>query len=148
MSTQTITLPSVIKIQNIGEVAKRFAPYRENFTTQLVSDGIIEFKVTTSGQALYYLNQADNDLVITRLADFDDAGVVINTPAKITITNTRASNTNDSIGFIPYRENFQYDVAAGDSVELTASTVGQVLYYLAQATTDLTVTQEEIEDAE
>jgi hypothetical protein len=46
--------------------------------------------------------------------------------------------------FIAYRENFQYDIVAKDSVQLTAPNVGQVLYYLAQATEGLEVTQEEV----
>lgn len=66
------------------------------------------------------------------------AKVTITLPAKVTITNT----SDKAIRFVPYRENFTTVVAAGDSVELEATTAGQVLYYLAQATDGLTVTQE------
>lgn len=65
------------------------------------------------------------------------ATVTITLPAKVTITNT----SDKAIRFVPYRENFTTVVAAGDSVELEATTVGQVLYYLAQATDGLTVKQ-------
>lgn len=63
--------------------------------------------------------------------------VTITLPAKVTITNT----SDKAIRFVPYRENFTTVVAAGDSVELEATTAGQVLYYLAQATDGLTVKQ-------
>lgn len=66
------------------------------------------------------------------------ATVTITLPAKVTITNT----SDKAIRFVPYRENFTTVVAAGDSVELEATTAGQVLYYLAQATDGLTVTHE------
>lgn len=65
------------------------------------------------------------------------ATVTITLPAKVTITNT----SDKAIRFVPYRENFTTVVAAGDSVELEATTAGQVLYYLAQATDGLTVKQ-------
>lgn len=58
-------------------------------------------------------------------------------PAKITITNT----SDKAIGFVPYRENFTSYIDAGSSIELEATTSGQVLYYLAQATDGLTVEQ-------
>lgn len=58
-------------------------------------------------------------------------------PAIITLTNT----SSKSISFVPYRENFTSELTAGNAIELEASTAGQVLYYLGQATTGLTVTQ-------
>lgn len=64
----------------------------------------------------------------------------IKVPALITITNTTADK---AIGFVPYRENFTTYLAAGDTIVLEAATSGQVLYYLAQATEGLTVTQAE-----
>lgn len=59
----------------------------------------------------------------------------IKLPAMITISN----KSDHVIKFVPYRENFTTGIAAGDSVELEATTAGQVLYYLAQATDGLTV---------
>lgn len=67
------------------------------------------------------------------------ADTIIKLPAKITLTNT--SSTRD-VRFVPYRENFTAVVPATKSIELEAQTAGQVLYYLAQQTDDLTVTQE------
>ena len=63
--------------------------------------------------------------------------IEIKLPAVITMTNT----SDRKIGFVPYRENFTTYIAAGDIVKLEAQTAGQVLYYLAQATTGLTVEQ-------
>lgn len=65
------------------------------------------------------------------------ANIEIKLPATITIENT----SDRAIGFVPYRENFTVYVQAGESVELEATTSGQVLYYLAQATDGLTVEQ-------
>lgn len=64
----------------------------------------------------------------------------IKLPALVTITNTTADK---AIGFVPYRENFTTYIPAGDVVILEATTAGQVLYYLAQATEGLTVSQAE-----
>lgn len=58
-------------------------------------------------------------------------------PAIITIANT----SEKQIGFVPYRENFTTYIPAGETITLEAQTAGQVLYYLAQATEGLTVTQ-------
>ena len=61
----------------------------------------------------------------------------IELPAVITIKNT----SDHTIRFIPYRENFATAVAAGDTLEIEAQTAGQVLYYIAQQTDGLEVTQ-------
>lgn len=63
---------------------------------------------------------------------------IIKLPAVITLSNTTRDR---AIRFVPYRENFTTVIAAGDSVQLEAQTAGQVLYYLAQATDGLEVTQ-------
>lgn len=143
MATKTVTAPAVIKIVNNATTAKVFAPYRENFVTTLTAGATIELQVKTSGQVLYYLGQASKDLAVSVLSDFDstDGAVKITSNEKITITNS----SNRVIGFIPYKENFQFDIPAGDVVELTATNVGTVLYYLAQATTGLTVKHQAIQ---
>lgn len=64
-------------------------------------------------------------------------GTQITLPAKIKLTNT----SNRDIAFVPYKENFVTYIDAGSFVELEATTTGQVLYYLAQATDGLTVEQ-------
>ena len=143
MATKTVTAPAVIKIVNNATTAKVFAPYRENFVTTLAAGATIELQVKTSGQVLYYLGQASKDLAVSVLSDFDstEGAIKITSNEKITITNS----SNRVIGFIPYKENFQFDIAAGDVVELTATNVGTVLYYLAQATTGLTVAHQAIQ---
>ena len=59
-------------------------------------------------------------------------------PAIITIEN----KADRAIGFVPYRENFTVEIAAGDAVALEAKTAGQVFAYLAQeqVNKDITVT--------
>lgn len=79
------------------------------------------------------------------------ADTTIVLPAKVTITNTTNASKDSKtgkydkggrdIGFVPYRENFTVYIEAGKSLELEADTAGQVLYYLAQATDGLEVTQ-------
>lgn len=70
------------------------------------------------------------------------ATLTITLPAVITITNTTSGKTAREIGFVPYKENFTSYLGAGDVIKLEAKTSGQVLYYLAQETDGLTVTQE------
>ncbi len=142
MATVTINNPAIIKITNSTEGLQTFAPYRENFTANLVAENSIEFSVDTAGQALYYLAQASDKLEVEQILAFSSATdglLIIETPATITITNTSTSTKS----FVPYRENFTVDIAGGDSVVLTVDRVGQVLYYLAQASDGLTVTQAE-----
>lgn len=139
MATQTITAPAVIKIENKSAEARVFAPYKESFKVSLPASAVIELQVKTSGQIFYYLKQAKEDLKVSVLADFDQTVGAIKIHAKETVTLT--NNLNRVVSFVPYKENFQYDVAAGDVVTITAENVGQTLYYLAQK--DLTVTHAE-----
>lgn len=78
------------------------------------------------------------------------ADLEIKLPAVVTITNTtdptkdgagKYTKGGRDIGFVPYRENFTVYVKAGDTLKIEAETAGQVLYYLAQKTDGLTVTQ-------
>lgn len=131
MATKTITLPAVIKVENTSELAKTFIPYRENFTAVLKKGYTLEFEAKTSGQVLYYLKQNTEGLKITNQANFDEDTenlIKIEVPSVITITNT-----SDKVqSFVPYKENFQVNVAVGDVYKLEATTVGQVIYYDAQ----------------
>jgi hypothetical protein len=136
--TLNVVAPAKISIKNTSEVSKRFVPYKENFTILIGAGAEYSFEVKTSGQVLYYLAQATDGLEIKTVEAF--SGTKINVPAKITLTNT----SDMSIGFVPYKENFQYDIEAGNSVELVTENVGQTLYYLAQATEGLEVTQDEV----
>lgn len=140
MSTLTITAPAKIRVANTNaSLATTFAPYKENFTVALAAGKAVEFEVKTSGQVLYYLGQKTKDISVSIVTNYTSDGntTVLNVPANIAIINTG----NKSIGFVPYRENFPVYIEAGNEVDLTASNVGQVLYYLAQATDNLTVTQ-------
>lgn len=135
-----VTTPAIIRIANTAEIDKTFHAYKENFTTRLAAGKALEFEVKTSGQVLYYLAQATTGLTVEVVDAYteDEATTKLNVPALVTLTN----ESDRAIGFIPYRENFQYDVKAGDNVQLTTANVGQVLYYIAQSTEGLKVTQE------
>lgn len=159
MAELTITSPAYVRIANKSNARMRFQPYKENFTTLLEPQTSLAFSVKYPGTVLYYLQQATHGLDVEHSATayevagegdtFDAEGKateVFSLPAKITITNTSSKN---EIGFIPYKESTAYYVKPGDSIDFTATTAGQVLYYLAQhtATADrdgLVVTQEAI----
>ena len=123
--------------------AKRFVPYKENFVTTISTGEAIYLKAKTVGQYLYY---EKNGFIAVDEAGKGVDDIVINVPAKITIKN----NTDKVMNFIPYRENFQVEVAVGDSYKFEAETAGQVLYYMSQDTTGakkeggLDVTQEAV----
>ena len=52
----------------------------------------------------------------------------------ITFTNPQTFNykAEKDFTFVPYKENFVYTVKAGDTIQLTATTVGQSFYYYKQ----------------
>ena len=54
-------------------------------------------------------------------------------PVYVTLTN----KTNAAVKFAPYKENFNTSLDAGESLVLTATTAGQVFYYLKQACADV-----------
>lgn len=118
----TITLPAKMML-TAGEKAVRFTPYKENFVTTVPAGQKLSLVVNTVGQYLYYAKQGF-------VASDAVADIVINVPAKITITN----NSEKVMNFIPYKENFQQELLAGQACIFEAKTAGQVLYYLAQDT--------------
>lgn len=123
--------PAKIQIKNTSDLVKVFVPYKENFTTALAAKSGIEFEVQTAGQVLYFLKQATEGLEVKVINEFtsnDETIKKLNVPAKVTLTNV----SEEVVGFIPYRENFQFNIEKDGKVELTATTAGQVLYYLAQ----------------
>lgn len=140
MATLTIELPVIMKITNTGATAQAFQPYHENFNVVIPAGVAVELEATTVGQYFYYMNQATKLLTVEKINSFDTASatiIVIDLPAIVTLTNI----SNKVKAFNPYRENFMVEIAAGDSIELEATTAGQVLYYLAQADKDLTVSE-------
>ncbi len=66
--------------------------------------------------------------------------IAINVPALITVENIG----NKVETFIPKGENFHVNIAAGKKIEFIADTAEKVFYYLGQASTYLTVTQEAV----
>ena len=139
MAEIDIKVPAKIRIENKSKRALSFAPYRENFTSVLAAGKAIEFSVDRAGQVLYYLQQATDELVVKQLTAFtasDANTTVLETPALMTIENTSEAVKS----FQPYKENFVIDVNAEDKYVIEVSTLGQILYYLAQATDGLTVT--------
>ena len=115
-----INLPATMKIEALGKDV-RFTPYKENFVVPVKAGTSLSLKAESVGQYLYYVKQGFT-------ADDTVADITINSPAKITITNT----SDKILNFIPYRENFQQEVEAGEGYEFVVKTAGQVLYYIAQ----------------
>lgn len=122
MAEIKINLPAKMTL-TAGEAGVRFMPYKENFVTNVAANTSLTIGVDTLGQYLYYKKQGFVEGEV-------EGAVVINAPATITIVN----NTGKEANFIPYRENFQQEVAAGDSYVFNVKTAGQTLYYLAQDT--------------
>lgn len=52
---------------------------------------------------------------------------IIDVPAKVTLTAT----TKD-VAFVPFGQNFTYEIKAGNSVEMEVDCAEVVMYYLAQ----------------
>ena len=133
MSTLTLTLPVIVKLENTSANKISFQPYHENFTVGIPAGTSVEFEVETAGQYFYYVEQATSmGLVVSKLDSFDTASdtiIVIDLPSLVTLTN----NADTAINFIPYRENFPVSIAVGDAVVIEARTAGQVFAYLAQA---------------
>lgn len=141
MANVTIKTPGYIKLENKTEKAIQFVPYKENFATTIAAGNTLELGYETVGQYFYYMKQTDLGLTVNAIDEVDaetDTVKVISVPSAITVTNTGA----ETVAFIPYRENFWVDVAAGDSYVFNAKTAGQCIYYLNQATETLTVVDE------
>ena len=123
MATHSIDLTKSLKLTAPADRAVRFTPYKENFVTTVPAGKSLCLKAKTVGQYFYYVKQG--------FVEGESGDIVINVPATITITN----RTDKTMNFIPYRENFQMEVAAKDIYTFEVDTAGQVLYYLAQDTT-------------
>ena len=130
MAKTTIDLNKVLVLKATDR-ARRFTPYKENYVTTVPAGKSLYLKAKTVGQYLYYTKNGFEEHGDAYPAAVDTDNIVINVPATITIEN----KTNKVMNFIPYRENFQAEVASGDSYEFEAETAGQVLYYIAQDTT-------------
>ena len=65
---------------------------------------------------------------------------IIDVPAKVTLTAV-----GKDMAFVPYGQNFTYEIKAGNSIEMEIDCAEVVMYYLAQANANLTVTQEKVE---
>ena len=141
MANVTIKTPGYLKLENATAKNIQFVPYKENFATTILAGNTLELGYETVGQYFYYMKQAALGLTVTVIDKVDaetDTVKVISVPSKVTVTNTNPEG-GESASFIPYRENFWVDVAAGESYEFDAKTAGQCIYYLNQATDTLTV---------
>lgn len=139
-----LDFPEWIKIENVGESAQAFQPYHENFNVTVPAGVSIEFPVHTLGQYFYYINQATKGLDVDRIDSADKASetnIVLNVGGGNTI-NLIITNISERVkAFNLYREDFDVTLEAGDTIEFETQTVGQTLFYLAQADKDLTVEQ-------
>lgn len=133
-----ITTTGYLKLENKTDKDIRFVPYKENFATTIKVGNALVLGYETVGQYFYYMKQVALGLTVTVVDGKEaetDAVKVISVPSEITITNTGKT----AVAFIPYRENFQVDVAAGETFTFEAKTAGQCIYYLNQGTETLTV---------
>lgn len=64
------------------------------------------------------------------------ATTIIDVPAKVTLT---AEGKN--VAFVPHGQNFTYELADGNSIEMTVNCAEVVMYYLAQENANLHVAQ-------
>ena len=137
MATKTVIEVGQVKLTNKSDKVVQFIPYKENFATAIEAGKSIVLPVDTVGQVFYYIKQANEDLVVehAKTGLEKEGDTVITLPQTLTITN----ESTKSIAFVPYRENFQIDVAAGDSYEFEVKTAGQYIYYFNQETLGLDV---------
>ena len=124
----TITLPTTIKLTNKSANEIKFAPYKENFNTRLGAGESLVLDAETAGQVFYYLKQANGALEVELGASVEGATYNVCTPASVVITN----NSDKAMNFVPYRENFQFEVAPKTSFTFNAKTAGQAIYYMNQ----------------
>ena len=129
----TIKLPAYVTLKNVSANAVKFAPYKENFNTTLGAGESIVLVAETAGQVFYYLKQA-NDAITVAQSDKKTAGATYDvcataaTPASVVVTN----KVEVPMNFVPYRENFQFEVPAGEAYTFSATTAGQAIYYMNQ----------------
>lgn len=128
-----IKLPAFVTLTNKSDAVVRFAPYKENFNTALGAGESLVLTATTAGQVFYYMMQANDALEVTQAATKGegatyDVCATAEDPATVVITNKAAHAMN----FVPYRENFQFEVKAGEAYTFDATTAGQVIYYMNQ----------------
>ena len=142
--TTELQFPVWVKVENVSDKEQSFQPYHENFNVAIPAGVAIEFKALNLGQYVYYTKQATANLAVSTLEQADDASdtiIVLNVDAEHALTLLITNVANRVKGFNVYRENFNVDLAAGDAIQFETNTVGQTLYYLAQADKDLTVAQ-------
>ena len=143
--TINVSAPAILLVQNTGDADVQFMPYKENFKVTIPGNSHILFPVMTTGQVLYYFNQQYGDLSI-RIFDASTEDEMDNF-IPVVPTNTLgdeyiitlSNDSNKDIKFIPYRENFDYVLAAGDEIDIAVSNIGQVFYYMAQEVDGLEV---------
>ena len=144
MATEmNLSTPVKLKIVNKTDFVRSFQPYRENFISALKGHATLEFEVNDSEAALYYLKQGTEELEITEIESFDSPSLtvtVVPNAAVMTLTNIADVESKVIKSFVPYKQNFQEDLKAGDSVELDANSLAEFLYYMGQETDGLTVT--------
>lgn len=140
-----LSIPQKMQIKNTSDKEMMFRPYRENFNVSVPSGLTFGFTCTTVGQCLYYLKQgytlSDNKGLEVELVNGEfTTGDELVSPALVTLRNTTPAEGGRMIKFIPYRERFEYSVKPQNSITLETKTLGQLLYYMAQATDGLEVT--------
>ena len=132
--TKTILL-GYVTLKNTSDKKVAFIPYKENFASYVDAGCTMAIPVKTVGQALYYLNQAKAGFEVANVESVteDREGKVFVIPAAATVTIENLE-TERTMAFIPYRENFQVDVKPGDKYVFEIDNPGQFIYYANQDT--------------
>lgn len=117
-----------VKLTNVSDRVVQFIPYKENFATAIKAGESMVLPVETVGQVFYYIKQGNKDLKVTHGKNGLTGDTVITVPVTLSITN----ETDKAMAFVPYRENFQIDIAAGDVYQFEVKTAGQYIYYFNQ----------------
>lgn len=125
-----------------GNKEEIFIPYRENMQFPLGPNRTITFTGVDSESALYYEKQATDKIKVTIKSEEESSGnssldgdINIKLPLEITITN----NSNFTVGYIPYKQNFEEYLGSGESQTLTIEKAEEAMYYILQKNNDLSV---------
>ena len=132
IKTTTIKL-GYVTLKNTSDKTIAFIPYKENFASYVEAGSTLAIPVKTVGQALYYLNQAKDGFEVENVESVTEnrEGKVFVVPATATVTITNL-DVDRSAAFIPYRENFQVDVAPNEKYVFEIDNPGQFIYYANQ----------------
>lgn len=127
-----------------------FVPYKENFSYEILAGDSVQFDVKKAEEVMYYLMQANDNLIVEQVASDD---VVRSDIPHTTITIT--NNNEEDFHFVPFNQNFGFTIKVGDTLIFESPidiVVGDYAYHVADyyknlAYGDVTIEVEEVETA-